>query len=99
MKTRASVCAAIFAFSFMSALAQSPPSNLPATSVIVNAARLLDVRKESYVQNAAVWIEGDRIREVGLASDIQAPAPRSAKVTDLGSATVLPGLIDCAART
>ena len=56
---------------------------------------MLDVRKGSYVGNGAVWIEGERVKEVGAASDVQAHAPKSARVIDLGVATVLPGLIDC----
>ena len=72
--------------------AQSAP---PKSGIIVKGARLLDVRKGSYIENAAVWIEGDRIKEVGAASDIQSHAPKDAKVIDLGRATVLPGLIDC----
>jgi imidazolonepropionase-like amidohydrolase len=63
--------------------------------VVVKAGRLLDVRSGHYIENAAVWIEGERIKEVGTAAQVQSHAPRDAKVVDLGSATVLPGLIDC----
>jgi imidazolonepropionase-like amidohydrolase len=61
----------------------------------VKAAKLLDVRKGVYVENPAIWIEGERIKEVGPAADIQAHAPKSARLIDLGRATILPGLIDC----
>ena len=64
-------------------------------STVLKAARLLDVRKGVYLENAALWIEGDRIKEVGKASDIQSHAPKTAKVIDLGRVTLLPGLIDC----
>ena len=74
-------------------LAQSQ-SAAPAP-VVIKARKLLDVRKGSYVENAAVWIEGERVKEVGAASDVQTHAPKSARVIDLGDATVLPGLIDC----
>ncbi len=73
-------------------------SNLPSqasSSTVVKAARLLDIRKGSYVENAAIWIEGERIKEAGRASDVQAHAPKTARMIDLGGATVLPGLIDC----
>ena len=63
--------------------------------MVVKAAKLLDVRTGTYLNNAAVWIEGDTIKEVGAASDIQSRAPKTAKVIDLGPATMLPGLIDC----
>lgn len=76
----------------MIAAAQTTPPN---SATILKGARLLDVRKGSYIENAAVWIEGDRIKEVGAASDVQAHAPKDAKIIDLGRATILPGLIDC----
>src|SRR5262249_49731416 len=63
--------------------------------IVVKAAKLLDVRKGTYKANAALWIEGDTIKEVGAASEIQAHAPKNAKVVDLGGATLLPVLIDC----
>ncbi|HLV86537.1 MAG TPA: amidohydrolase family protein [Candidatus Sulfotelmatobacter sp.] len=76
-------------------MAQTPAENkLPAVT-IVKAARILDVRKGSYQENAAVWIEGERIKEVGPASALQARAPENVRIVDLGHATVLPGLIDC----
>ncbi len=73
--------------------AQSAPP--PPTSIVVKAAKLLDVRKGAYLENGAIWIEGDRIKEVGRASDIQAHAQKTARLIDLGRATLLPGLIDC----
>jgi imidazolonepropionase-like amidohydrolase len=77
------------------AFAQSTADDRPPASIVVKAARVLDVRKGSYVENAAVLIEGERVKEVGRAADVQARAPKDAKVIDLGAATVLPGLIDC----
>lgn len=59
------------------------------------AAKVLDVRKGIYIENAAIWIEGERIKEVGQASEIKSHAPKSARIIDLGKLTVLPGLIDC----
>jgi imidazolonepropionase-like amidohydrolase len=83
----------VFAFFPILATAQELPE--PPTSVVVKAGRLLDVRKGTYIENAAVWIEGERIKEVGPASDVELHAPKDAKRIDLGRATVLPGLIDC----
>ena len=59
-------------------------------SVLIKTGRLLDVRKGSYLENAAILIEGDRIKAVG-----QVTAPKDAQVIDLSQMTVLPGLIDC----
>ncbi len=96
MKPLAYILTLTLAGTIPSVLAQSKPApSQPPASLVVKAGRVLDVRKGSYVENAAVWIEGDRIKEVGSASDVQAHAPKSAAVIDLGRATVLPGLIDC----
>jgi imidazolonepropionase-like amidohydrolase len=61
----------------------------------VKAAKVLDVRKGSYLVDGAIWIEGERIKEVGPAAEVRGHAPMSTRVIDLGGATILPGLIDC----
>ncbi len=88
-RTRLFLCLTIAALC-VSALGQSK-----AGSTIVKGARLLDVRKGVYIENAAIWIEGERIREVGGVADVQSHAPKDAKIVDLGLSTLLPGLIDC----
>ncbi len=65
-------------------------SAAPAT--VVRAARLLDPRTGKVLAPAAVLIEGNKVKQVG--SPAQVSAPMGAKVLDLGSATLLPGLID-----
>ncbi|WP_199098229.1 amidohydrolase family protein [Dyella sp. ASV21] len=59
--------------------------------VAVRAAHLVDPQSGQLRDNPVVVIEGERIVEVRY--DGQAPA--NAKLIDLGSATLLPGLIDC----
>jgi len=66
----------------------------PAAITVVKAGRLLDPRSGNVLSPAAVLIEGDKIKEVGLESQVQAHAGGDAKTIDLGSATLLPGLID-----
>lgn len=85
----------LLALIFASRLLVDAQTALPTASVVVKAAKLLDVRKGVYLENAAIWIEGERIREVGPALEIQARAPKNAKLIDLGNFAVLPGLIDC----
>src|ERR1700731_391125 len=58
--------------------------------IIIKAARLIDGRGGEPITPAAVRIEGEKIADVGR--DLAAPA--GAQVIDLGSATLLPGLID-----
>jgi imidazolonepropionase-like amidohydrolase len=75
--------------------AQSKPEAKPAIVTLLKAARVLDVRAGHYIKDAAILIEGDRIKEVGLAIDIEARTPKDTVVIDLGGATVVPGLVDC----
>jgi imidazolonepropionase-like amidohydrolase len=69
--------------------AQSPTKE----TVLIKAGRLVDVRSGRVLTDQAILIEGDRIKQVGPAQSVQAPA--GARVIDLSNATVLPGLIDC----
>src|SRR5215469_3240211 len=66
--------------------AQSPH---PVT--LLKAARLLDPRTGNILAPAAVLIESGKIKEVGAPVQLQAKA---VKTIDLGTATLLPGLID-----
>jgi imidazolonepropionase-like amidohydrolase len=59
---------------------------------LVKAGRLLDPHTGKILAPAAVLIEGDKIKQVGPPAQITYPA--GAKVIDLGTATLLPGLID-----
>ena len=61
---------------------------------LVKAAHLLDPRTGNVLSPAAVLIQNGKIKEVGPPSQVQAHASAGAKTVDLGSATLLPGLID-----
>jgi imidazolonepropionase-like amidohydrolase len=54
---------------------------------------MLDPRTGNVLSPAAVLIENGKIKEVGSPTQLQAHAP-GVKTIDLGSATLLPGLID-----
>jgi imidazolonepropionase-like amidohydrolase len=62
---------------------------------LVRAARLADVKAGKLLKDQGLWVEGDRIREVGPIEDVRKRAPAEAEEIDLGDATILPGLIDC----
>jgi imidazolonepropionase-like amidohydrolase len=94
MKTLTIVCP--FLLALCPALGISQTQAEPrAIAIVVKAGKLLDVSKGSYVENAAIWIEADRIKQAGRFSDIQPLVPKDAKLIDLSHFTVLPGLIDC----
>jgi imidazolonepropionase-like amidohydrolase len=60
--------------------------------ILVKAGRLLDPRTGKVLAPAAVLIEGEKIKLVASPSQVGIPA--GAKIIDLGTATLLPGLID-----
>lgn len=66
------------------------PVAASAQVTVVRAARLIDGTGAAPIEPAMVRIEGERIAAVGS----QLPVPAGARVIDLGSATLLPGLID-----
>jgi imidazolonepropionase-like amidohydrolase len=60
------------------------------TSIVLRAARLLDVETGKMLTPGEVLVTGERIVEVGAA----VTHPSGAEVVDLGDRTLLPGLID-----
>jgi imidazolonepropionase-like amidohydrolase len=64
----------------------------PAEGFAVRAGRLFDPRTGTNLANQVILIQGQRIVDVGPADRVKVPA--GARVIDLTSATVLPGLID-----
>src|SRR5579862_6740939 len=74
--------------------AEAPATPLP--RVVVIASKILDVRTGHYLNDAAIYIAGERVQAVGPAQTVLASAKAdSPAVIDLHGATVLPGLIDC----
>jgi imidazolonepropionase-like amidohydrolase len=71
------------------AWSQAPAQRL----TLIKAGRLFDARSGQMLSNQAILVEDDRIKEVGTAAAV-APHAANARVIDLSSSTVLPGLID-----
>ena len=77
-------------------LAQEPTAaavNPVTHTIAVRAGALIDGRSERPLANQEVLIRGDRIAEIYPAGSRSLPA--GTELIDLGSATLLPGLIDC----
>src|SRR6202161_4428318 len=74
--------------------AQTAKSAAPA-EMAIHAGKVLDVRTGNYLSDQIIWIEGDRIKAIGNASDISSKLPPATKIIDLSNSTILPGLIDC----
>jgi imidazolonepropionase-like amidohydrolase len=92
-RTRALI--SVLVASLFSLFATKPlAAQSPAPTTLVKAGRLLDPRTGNILSPAAVLIENGKIKEVGGPSRVQADAPAGFKTIDLGSATLLPGLID-----
>jgi imidazolonepropionase-like amidohydrolase len=82
------------AVSFVLFLSVQLAAQSPAVATLIKAGRLLDPRTGNVLSPVTVLIENGKIREVGSPSHVQAKAPAGVKTIDLGSATLLPGLID-----
>jgi imidazolonepropionase-like amidohydrolase len=61
-------------------------------TIVIHAGQLFDGRSDSLSSNQVIVVQGDRIAEVGPASSVKIPA--GAEEIDLGTGTVLPGLIE-----
>jgi imidazolonepropionase-like amidohydrolase len=68
-------------------------SSVFASPTIIKAAHLIDGVSERPRDGIAVLVDGDRIVALGTAAELAARS-QGARVVDLGSATLLPGLID-----
>ena len=79
------VLSLLIAIGAHSALAQTAGA-----SVVLHAARLLDVEHGQIVSPGEVLVEGERIKVSGTS----VPHPTGARILDLGDVTLLPGLID-----
>jgi imidazolonepropionase-like amidohydrolase len=62
----------------------------PAGTIVLHAARLLDVETGNIVAPGEILVQGDRIAAAGATVN----HPPDAQIIDLGDATLLPGLID-----
>jgi imidazolonepropionase-like amidohydrolase len=62
----------------------------PARTIVLHAARLLDVESGSLTSPGEILIQGDRISAAGSS----VTRPSGAQIIDLGDTTLLPGLID-----
>src|SRR5437879_5922606 len=69
-----------------------PPQARTNERLAIRAGRLFTGKADDLVKQQVILVEGSRIVQVGSASDVKIPA--GTEVLDLGSATVLPGLID-----
>src|ERR1700751_3367866 len=63
----------------------------PSPVTLIKAGRLLDPRSGNVLAPAAVLIEGNKVKQIGSPQQIGVSA--GARVIDLGTATLLPGLI------
>ena len=61
-------------------------------AMVIHAGHLFDGKSEQLLSNQVIVIQGDRIADVGPAGSVRIPA--GAEEIDLGSGTIMPGLID-----
>jgi imidazolonepropionase-like amidohydrolase len=80
----------LFAFACFGLLCTAQTQTAPGHTIVLHAARLLDVKNGRMVKPGEVLVQGERIVEAG--ATVKHPA--GAEVIDLGDRTLLPGLID-----
>jgi imidazolonepropionase-like amidohydrolase len=91
----ATAVAAVLVLVMVGTASAAEPANAQKPAVtVIKAARLIDGISDRALEDAAVLVEGARIKAVGPAAAVAAQAPKDARVVDLGRATLLPGLID-----
>jgi imidazolonepropionase-like amidohydrolase len=61
-------------------------------TLVIRAGQLFDGKSDALSSNQVIVVQGDRITEVGPASSVKIPA--GAEEIDLGTGTLLPGLIE-----
>lgn len=71
---------------------QASPAPAAPPTVVVRAARMVDVKAGKLVERPQIVVRDRKIVSVGTVGDA---APAGAEVLDLGDLTLLPGLIDC----
>lgn len=70
--------------------AQPVPESVPA--VVIKGGTLVDVHTGAQIADSLIVVEGNRIKQVGRASDIV--VPRDAQVIDVQDKWIIPGLVD-----
>jgi imidazolonepropionase-like amidohydrolase/Tol biopolymer transport system component len=67
-------------------------SDIPAGSVALVGASVITMKGDEVITNGTVLVEGNRIKAVGLHTEVQ--IPENALVLDISGKTIMPGLID-----
>ena len=77
--------------------AEAPPAPAKSAVTVIKAAHLVDPASGKVLDNQAIIITGNQVTAIVPAADVakSVPAGAAIRLIDLGSATVLPGLIDC----
>ena len=66
------------------------PRPAPTGDIVLSGARILTMEGEEVIEAGDIWVQGNRIMEVGPAVS----APAGARTIDVSGATIMPGLVD-----
>src|SRR6202171_1741796 len=88
MKRQSAIGFALLAFGFGGSWLGAQSQKV----VVIHAAQLFDGKSDRLASNQVIVIQGERIAEVGPAGTVKIPA--GAQEIDLGTGTMLPGLIE-----
>ena len=88
MKRQVATGAALLALGFGSSCLAAESQK----AVVIHAGQLFDGKSDRLLSNHVIVIQGNRIADMGPAGSVKIPA--GAEEIDLGSGTIMPGLID-----
>jgi imidazolonepropionase-like amidohydrolase len=88
MKRQSALGLALLAFGFGGSCLAAESQK----TVVIHAGQLFDGKSDRLVTKQVIVIQGDRIADVGAEGNVKIPA--GAEEIDLGTATVLPGLVE-----
>ncbi len=92
MKTHHALARFVLSIAITAALQPAAQAADVTAPSVIKAGRLIDVRAGKVLENQVIVVRDGKIAAMGAAGSVEVPA--GAKVFDLSSSTVLPGLID-----
>jgi len=68
------------------------PYGAPTGSLALVGARVITMRGDEVIENAAILVEGNRIRAIGAVGQVD--IPQGTRAVDVSGTTIIPGLVD-----
>jgi Tol biopolymer transport system component len=70
----------------------SIPRDIPREQILLTGARLITMKGDEIIERGDIWIENNRIKEIGSSGSIEVPS--SVPRMDMTGKTIIPGFVD-----